>query len=344
MNNGKRSITLGLDIGYSGVKWVHAKSHGGHTTSNIFPARAAPVATISEALIGGDSSGIEVVVDDEKWVAGVDPSAIPNNARELDQNYIQSKVYKALFHAALKDTNQSEITTLVTGLPVSLYKSQGAQLKEMMQGAHQIDATGRTVKVAEVTVVPQPLGGFFELTMSGKFGVTDLAMSKVLVLDPGWFSFDWVVIDQNRLQGSLSGMSTEAMSRVCEYTAELITDAEEFPVPAVKVETCLPQDKREIAIRGKRFEISEHLQKAAEKAWENVRREIGQTLRSDRLPPDIVVVCGGGAQFFEAPIRSHFTQPQVYISTNSIVANATGFQYYAKRTPQSATSKKAVNA
>ena len=340
----RKLITLGLDIGYSGVKYVHAPSRGGHVTVGVFPARAAPASQISNNVVTNNNKDhVEVVVGDEVWIAGVDGSVISDSARELDENYISTKAYKALFYAALKKTNSSEIAKLVTGLPVSLCKTQASSLKESFTGSHVVDSTGRTVKVNDVVVLPQPLGSFFELT-TGAFTEEDLQLSKVLVLDPGWFSFDFVVIDQNILRNAYSGMSTDAMSRVCEYAAELVSSQHDFPVAANKIEACLLQPRYEIGIRGQRVDVTEHIQSAANRAWDTVRREVGQKLRADRIPPDVVVISGGGARFFEAPIRDHFKKSKVHISDASILANATGFHTYAKKTLPAAVDTEKVPA
>ena len=112
-----KKFILGLDIGYSNLK-IAMGFKGGHVTTTVLPVGAGPLALMPQQLTGGEGNCIQVVIDDEKWVAGVEPDRLQGWNRELHDDYPATKPYKALFYAALLLSEQKEIDVLVTGLPV----------------------------------------------------------------------------------------------------------------------------------------------------------------------------------------------------------------------------------
>jgi hypothetical protein len=96
-------------------------------------------------------------------------------------------------------------------------------LADQLTGTHQVTRK-RQIRIKSVKVVPQPLGAYLDLV----YTLDDpdlLADSRVLVIDPGFFSVDWVVIEQAALHQSLSGTSQMATSMILEavqtYQAQL---------------------------------------------------------------------------------------------------------------------------
>lgn len=113
-------FVLGLDIGYSNLKMVMGHK-GGEVRTVIMPVGAGPLELMPQQLTGGAGASIQVVIDGEKWVAGVEPDRLQGWERELHGDYPSTNPYRALFYAALLMSEQKEIDVLVTGLPVSQY-------------------------------------------------------------------------------------------------------------------------------------------------------------------------------------------------------------------------------
>ena len=109
-------------------------------------------------------------------------------------------------------SGRDKVNVLVTGLPVSQWLDASKQeaLAKKLTGWHR--ATPRhEVEVSTVWVVPQPIGGYLDLLWSGQGGPV-LEEGRVLVIDPGFFSVDWVLIEEGDIRSPSSGTSLEAMS------------------------------------------------------------------------------------------------------------------------------------
>ena len=115
---------LGLDIGYSNLKMAMGFKDAKATTK-VIPVGAATLDKMPQGTDGRDADDVlQVLVDGEKWLAGIEPSRLQGWVRVLSENYPSSKQYRALFHAALLLTEQEVIDVLVTGLPVSQFADE----------------------------------------------------------------------------------------------------------------------------------------------------------------------------------------------------------------------------
>ena len=132
--------------------------------------------------------------------------------RTLHGDYVQTPSYWALFLASLLLSGRDKVDCLVTGLPVSqwLDVSKREALAQKLTGRHRATPK-REVEVAAVRVVPQPIGGYLDLLWSGQGGSV-LEEGRVLVIDPGFFSVDWVLVEEGGIRRASSGTSLEAMS------------------------------------------------------------------------------------------------------------------------------------
>lgn len=156
-------FVLGLDIGYSNLKIAMGHKDEGMTTK-VLPAGAGRVELMPRNMSAGMGNDfLQVVINGEKWAAGVEPSRLQGWERELHRDYKSTDVYKALFYAALLVSEQTEIDMLVTGLPVDQAKDeqQRNELIDLLKGAHQITPK-LEVTVKDVLVVPQPAGAYME--------------------------------------------------------------------------------------------------------------------------------------------------------------------------------------
>ncbi|MGX8249714.1 ParM/StbA family protein, partial [Escherichia coli] len=72
----------------------------------------------------------------------------------------------------------------------------------------------RSVTVKSVVVVPQPAGAYMDIVSSTKDeGLLEvLREGKTVVIDPGFFSVDWVALEEGEVRYHSSGTSLKAMS------------------------------------------------------------------------------------------------------------------------------------
>ena len=200
---------LGIDIGYSNLK-LACGDPGGEPRVVLRPAGAAPADRLGERIASnGEEDFLRVLVNGEPFVAGLSPDRAELWSRELHEDYPSTASYRALFHAGLLLAELEQIDRVVTGLPVNQYLNRELRerLAEQMRGEHQITPR-RKIAVGEVKVVPQPVGGFVDYVW-GLPDASEIEDSRVLVVDPGFFSVDWVLISNGELRRQSCGTSLE---------------------------------------------------------------------------------------------------------------------------------------
>lgn len=316
--------TLGIDIGYSNLKVAYGQGDKSRPTTLLRPAGAAPADRFDKRIDGGAHEDyLHVLVDDEPFIAGVPTDRATMWTRSLHPDYPTTPSYTALFHAALLLSEMEKVDTLVTGLPVSQFmeESRRQSLAEMMRGQHQVTRK-RTVNVESVRVVPQPVGGFLDYIAQTDADVSD---ARVLVIDPGFFSVDWVVIANNDLQRQSSGTSTEASSVVLEQAARLMAEDHGSPVSVEKLENAIRAGKEEVVVLGSRVQIAPYVQDAKKLVAPVVVESIRRALRKESDQADLIVLVGGGATFFREAIVEAFPRRNVAMTDDAVFANARGF-------------------
>lgn len=314
---------LGIDIGYSNLKVAFGEQD---RTARIAlrPAGAAPADRVGPRIDGStDEYALLVVVDGNQFVAGTRPDQAEMWARSLHAEYASSLSYRALFRAGLLLAEFDHVDALVTGLPVSQYldERRRAALAEQLRGTHQLTPK-RTVTVSKVKVIPQPIGGFLDYIDQEN---ADLDDALVLVLDPGFFSVDWVIITNRQLHRQSSGTSVNACSVIFERAAKLIAkDYGEEAVPA-DIEDAVRTGRPQVMVLGKRVEIAPYVEQAARIVAPVVLESVQESLRLEGKTPDLVILVGGGAHIFQEPVKSLFPKLTVAIPRDPVFSNARGF-------------------
>jgi plasmid segregation protein ParM len=325
------TITLGMDIGYSNLKL--ALKRDDHEQSIILPSGAAPADKFGTRFDGSlNTEHIHVLVDGQAYIAGVSPDKAALHSRALHAEYASSASYKALFHAALLLAEADEIDVLVTGLPISQFNDteRKTALEKMMTGSHHV-TPARSIVVKKTLVVPQPIGGFLDYVKSKKVDVED---SRIFVIDPGFFSVDWVVINDGNLQKQSSGTSLSASSVILEQCAISIAQHYGAKVAIEVLENALRAGKNSIKVLGKQVEFSAFLRDAVKIVAPSVLDAMQKAIRNEYGEPDEVLLVGGGAQFFEQAVKSVFNRISVNLPTEPVCSNARGFLIMANAVAQ----------
>lgn len=315
---------MGLDIGYSNLKLAFGSSEKGTFKTSVRPAGAAPADRFSDRADGGENADyIHVLVGDEPYIAGVSSDRAAMWSRSLHAEYPASDSYRALFHAALLLGETDKVDWLVTGLPVSQYLDEArcAELAARMKGTHQVSPK-RKIHVENVKVVPQPVGGFLDYANSSGDDLDDM---HVLVVDPGFFSVDWVVIADHILERASSDTSLEASSVVLEEAAGLMGKDYGTKLSVEILEQAIRAGKKSVVVFGKRVEFMPYIHAASEKVAPVVVQSIQKSLRKLNKPVDKVLMVGGGAGFFDQAVRDAFSNVEVVSAKESTLSNARGF-------------------
>ncbi|MDP4028162.1 MAG: ParM/StbA family protein [Gallionella sp.] len=316
---------LGIDIGYSNLKLAYGQQ-GTEPKVLLRPAGAAPADRMGEKIGSNEEEDfLRVLVNDVPFVAGISPDRAELWSRELHENYLSTDSYRALFHAGLLLSEFDQIDLVVTGLPVNQYLN--AELRErlskQMQGEHQITPR-RKITVNKVKVVPQPVGGFVDYVWSLP-NASEIEDSRALVVDPGFFSVDWVLISNGELRRQSCGTSLEASSVILDEAVRLIAEDFGGNVGRERLEHTLRNGLAHVRLFGERVEVAPYLKKAADKVGPIVTARLRESLRKENASADMVLLVGGGAGFFENAVKEAFPQLKVSSPDSPVYANARGF-------------------
>ncbi len=314
---------LGLDIGYSNLKLAYGAA-GERPLTVLRPAGAAPADRFSARFDGkAQQDFLHVLLDGEPFIAGVSPDRAEMWGRSLHADYSSSVSYRALFCAGLLLSEMTRIDMLVTGLPVSQYLDEGRKhaLVKQMQGTHQVTPK-RSVCVEKVRVIPQPIGGLLDYIAQEEADIED---ARVLVIDPGFFSVDWVVIAHQEIHRQSSGTSLNAASVVLEEASRRIANDYGAAVTTESLENAVRNGKSSVLVLGQRVNLSSYLEQAAMTVCPVVMESIQKSLRMESALPDLVILVGGGAVFFREAVQAAFHQLQVLTPGEPVFSNARGF-------------------
>lgn len=324
------SEILAVDIGYSNLKMCIGNINS-EPTASIYPAGAAPVEHLSNVILpGSQGKGVSVTVGDRKFKAGIQQGSAGEWARVLEQNYSKTDDYKALYYASLLYAERDEIDLVVTGLPTYQCsdKERVDEIKAMMIGEHQITPE-RKVTVKKVEVFAQPVGAFMDLHSSSN-NKELLEKGKVLVVDPGFFSVDWVLINQGAIEMTSSSSSKKAVSVILSEATPLIEEDFGACPQIEELEKAVRDGSYEILVLGKKVDINKYLEKASIKTASIVVREIRNNLRRVDTQPDVILLAGGGAQLYESSIREEFGDGEIIIPNDSVFSNVRGYWFLGR--------------
>ena len=316
---------LGIDIGYSNLKLAYGQQ-GTEPKILLRPAGAAPADRMGEKIGGdGEEDFLRVLVNDVPFVAGISPDRAELWSRELHENYPSTDSYRALFHAGMLLSEFDQIDLIVTGLPVNQYLNPDLRerLSKQMQGEHQITPR-RKITVNKIKVVPQPVGGFVDYVWSLP-DAAEIENSRVLVVDPGFFSVDWVLISNGELRRQSCGTSLEASSVILDEAVRLIAEDFGGNVGRERLEHALRNGLAHVRLFGERVEVAPFLKKAADKVGPIVTARLRESLRKENASADMVLLVGGGVGFFENAVKEAFPQLKVSSPDSPVYANARGF-------------------
>lgn len=321
-------FVLGLDIGYSNLKLAFGQS-GCEPRTILLPAGAGPADRMPERIGGGnDETCLYVSVDNELWAAGVPAGRLQGWERELHPEYPTTKTYKALFHAALLMAETDSIDVVVTGLPVSQYHEpqRRSDLVKRLKGIHQVTAK-RTITVKDVKVLPQPAGAYMDLVQKGEdLGV--LEEGRVVVIDPGFFSVDWVALEAGEIRYSSSGTSLQAMSVLLETIDKLLSEDYGAKAGMDRLEKAMRTGDLNVLLFGEKVDITTYLNQATQKIAPVALTAMRQSMRDETINADLVLIAGGGAMTYKEASKEIFSRSKILVPEHSALSNVRGFWFY----------------
>lgn len=326
-------FVMGLDIGYSNLKMAFGRKGEGVERTKVLPVGAGPASLLPQSINGGnDKNALQVIIDDQKWVAGVEPERLQGWDRELHGDYPSTDPYRALFYAALLLSEQNKIDVLVTGLPVDQHQDEARRnrLIEQLAGEHTITPK-RKVTVEKVVVLAQPTGAYMDLvnSTSDEELVELIDEGRTVVIDPGFFSVDWVLLAEGEVRYRSSGTSLKAMSVLLEQMNQLIRDDHGAAPGIDRLEKTIRAKKSTFLLLGEKIEIKPYFDQAMSMVAPAALIPLRQSMREHGMDADIILLAGGGASAYRDAAADIFTRSKVLLPNDPVTANARGFWHYA---------------
>lgn len=320
----KEPVVRAGDIGWGYTKYLKIDEEG-NVQFLSFPS-LAPRASghdMSAGLLGRRDT-VVVTVEGTDYEVGPDSSDLDINdsTRNLNDQYIFTDQYKALFYGMLSYMGEDEIDLLVLGLPVSgLNLIQ--DLKKMSVGKHQI-TKDKEVNVKDVLILPQPLGALYHcMSMSEtdeRFEFLDEETN--LIIDPGFLTFDFLTTSGSRVVENRSGAHPGGVSKILRSIANSIS--EKFDI---KYDDLSAIDKaltrRKLKVNGKREDLADHIKNTRsviEGSVNYMKNMIG-----DGSNIDNIILVGGGSDVFKKTIEVFYKNHEIIYIEDPQMANVKGY-------------------
>lgn len=201
---------LGIDIGFGFTKATNG------TDTLIFKSLFGDAGDVQFWADFGDSSPtdhIHVTIDGQSYFIG-DLAEQQSSVLHftLDQERLLTDYVKVLSLTAAGMLRQEKSSinvpiNLVSGLPIGYFKDNHKRFDELLAGHHTITyhrhegkEKSREIYINKVRMLPQPMGSVLNLLMddNGKVGNQELAKKKIGVVDIGFRTTDFAILDRLR--------------------------------------------------------------------------------------------------------------------------------------------------
>lgn len=319
-------IVRAIDLGWGWTKYSRRDPETGETVYSSFPSLAPRSVGIDLSLsVLGKRDTVVVNVEGTEYEVGPDASDLDSSdaTRNLNDQYIYTDQYRAVFRGALHYIAEPVIDLLVVGLPLSNMHS-AAKLREMLIGSHEINDF-ETVEVKDVLVLPQPMGSLY-YCLSQKAGNPEfefLGEEVNLVVDPGFLTLDFLLSNGEKVIENRSGAHVGGVSKILRGIAESISAKFD-----IHYENLSAIDKglrrRKIKINGEVEELDEHIRSTRsllEGSANYLRNVVG-----DGSDIDNIILVGGGANVYRRVIEQYYPKHKLIMLDNGQLTNVIGFQ------------------
>lgn len=344
-------IVRAIDVGFGSTKFVALRQGAGEVHCGMFPSVAPQASATSD--LGSEvfqrRNTCVVEVNGVRFEVGKDALLALDASynRTLDTGFAATDAYIALVRGAIYYMGVDHIDLLMVGLPVNNVEKMQKELEKRLIGPHKIpnprtpsgENGDRTVNVAQVKVLAQPAGAFFDYSVQNN-RFQRMVNETNLIIDPGYFTLDWVVAKGTKVITARSDAVSGGMSAILATMAEAISK---------KIGTQLTDYTAiDDAIRagknprffGKEFDIKPYLPLGLEKARQSMSALATKVGSSADI--DNIIVAGGGAEYFKKLVEAKFANHTVQITHDPVFANVRGFQFAGEHWLRQQVSRQAA--
>lgn len=323
----KGKVVRAVDVGYGNTKFTVGMLDGGlDSICDFFPS-LTPMALHNDfsRAIGRQRDTLKIEIAGETYECGKDVRLAlggGSHDRVLDEDFCLSNRYLALVRAALGYMSLDEIDCLVLGLPLTTYGAKRRLLEQFIAGEHRVG--NKTVTINKVSVVPQPMGGFYDYVVQNNT-VNAIDHEMNLIIDPGYYTLDWVVSEGSRpIDSRSSAVNEQGASTILTAVRDAIeADLNCDPGDIMRIDESL-RTGRVLRVRGRQVGLEKYRPLIRQIADSAVHKLISGT----RGVVDIenVILVGGATHLYRDAVKARFPNLEVHTGDNPVYANVRGFQ------------------
>ncbi len=253
-------------------------------------------------------------------------------SRYTSQNF---KIEAIIGITSVLQEGTSDTIRLVTGVPSSLAKNNKviAELKSILLGSHEVKSVSwdkvETISfdVAEVIVVPQPLGTMYNYVFDEKTKSlnTKLLDQRAIVVDIGWGTSDIAILECGRVRSTFGFEigTSDYVSGIQEEVNTEIPDANIFSLNPHELDLRLLESPIVETPFGE-YDLSKYMEKQREIQSKRIYQEV-MALGLEFNKFYKIILTGGGALQYEKYLRKEFNDPRVLVKEDAVMSNARGF-------------------
>lgn len=351
------NIIRAIEVGFGTLSFTESVNDG-TPVIKTFASVVAPVST--DDLSGGFSKRDTVRVDigDSAYEVGPDAHLLTDrsSSRVLNNTFVDTDQYKALFFGALYMMNEPVIDLLVLALPVN-NMTRSDDLKALAMGVHKV--SGREFVVKNVWILCQPLAGYlYHATCIGQQKFDELKDVNVLSLDFGFSTADWLTTKGLKINDRRSGAVEMGMSNVLEEISKSLKPA--FPhldnIPLNLIDDAFWRHPGEIKISGKsypfpkcdgvdsnekvtkvRFDVTPAINKVTSACLQLIRNNVGSG-----ADVHLIVLMGGSHKVYFAEVQKVFPEHEIVVVNDPHIAVCLGMFYGGAKYAQAMKKKTAA--
>lgn len=321
-----KEIVRSIDVGYGNTKFTKNHIFGQNIECDLFPS-LAPLASHNDLSVGvlQRRNTTIVRINDADYEIGKDSRLAlgTSHGRTMDDKFATSDDYLALSIGAMHYMdNIDEIDLLVLGLPVSTLNARSKELQERMKGAHKLPGD-REIIVNSVLVLPQPLGGFLDFTISNGL-YKEMKPLRNLIIDPGFKTLDWLLVEDGKPIDVRSGAHPGGMFSVCRAVADAIgKEIGEEITDLTTIDRAL-RNSSKLRFHGQEYDVKKQ-KSVVKKVTGEAIAAMAQRVQSG-IDIDNIILAGGACEIYENAIRDKFPKHKIHKMDSPVYANVRGFQ------------------
>lgn len=324
-NRGIHLSTAAVEVGFGDTKWAYRDATGALVRKS-FPSLAPKF--LDDALSNSHGTSRRdtyiIKVDDKLHEVGPDVGLVvsqSNSGRYLNDDFPNSSNYTALVLGAISQMTANNIDHLVLGLPVHTLERFTEYLKKHFTGTFNL--ADRQVTIKRVSVLAQPIGTLVRCVseqMTIKSGINNL------IIDPGYYSTDWVVADGFNMKPSRSDGKVAGVYPILNEVASLISKDLNIRFDQIERISRAIRENESLSILGRKYS-NEEIWGFVEKSQQIINDCLSAIMTKIETINDIesVILTGGGSVFYKDACIKTFAPLPVVVLNNPAYANVIGY-------------------